>query len=257
MILKHKNGLKFFIFSNLAAFDEIRHGIFIRTKGDGRKSHNSLNVGLNVGDNEKRVKQNRALIAECMGGPDPVFANQVHGTNILIFDKNKPGDPSQPGNLALTGDAMMTNIKGASIAIQLADCQAVLIYDPQKEVIANIHAGWRGNIKNIIAKCIKSMQARFGCDPQHLIAAVSPSLGPCCSEFKNYKTEIDKKYWQYKNKYDHFNLWAMTTDQLLDVGLQRKNIELSNICTKCNDHMFFSYRKTNQTGRFVSVIGLK
>ena len=101
------------------------------------------------------------------------------------------------------------------------------------------------------------MQANFGCDPQHLVAAVSPSLGPCCSEFKNYQIEIPEKYWQYKDKYDHFNLWAMSTDQLLAAGLQPKNIELSNICTKCNDHLFFSYRKAHQTGRFVSVIGLK
>ena len=263
MILKYKNGLNFFIFSKLATFPEIRHGIFTRTWCDGRKPCNNLNVGLNAGDDEKRVKQNRARIAGCMGGSDLVFANQVHGTNILIFDKNKPrstpqpDDPSQPGNPALTGDAMVTNIQGKFIAIQQADCQAILIYDPRKKVIANVHAGWRGNIKNIIGKCLESMQNNFNCDPQQMVAAISPSLGPCCSEFKNYKTEIDKKYWQYKNKYDHFNLWAMTTDQLLDVGLQRKNIELSNICTKCNDHMFFSYRKTNQTGRFVSVIGLK
>ncbi len=257
MILKHKNGLKFFIFSKLATFPEIRHGIFTRTRDDGRKSRNSLNVGLNVGDDEKRVKQNRTLIAGCMGGSDLVFANQVHETTILTFDKNKEGKSPQPGNLALTGDAMVANIKGASIAIQQADCQAILMYDPQKKVIANVHAGWRGNIKNIIGRCVESMQVSFSCDPQDMVAAVSPSLGPCCSEFKNYKDEIDKKYWQYKNKYDHFNLWMMSFDQLLSAGLQRKNIELSNICTKCNDHMFFSYRKKNQTGRFVSVIGLK
>jgi purine-nucleoside/S-methyl-5'-thioadenosine phosphorylase / adenosine deaminase len=263
MILNHKNGLHFFIFSKLAAFPEIRHGVFTRTKSDGRNSGNNFNVSLNVRDDEKRVIRNRALIAECMGGSEPVFTNQVHGTNIIIFDKNKPdkspppNDPSQPGNPALTGDAMVTNIEGKSIAIQQADCQAVLIYDPSKKVIANVHAGWRGNIQNIIGKCIESMQAAFDCDPHHLVASVSPSLGPCCSEFKNYKDEFPEKYWRYKDKYDHFNLWMISFDQLLSAGLQRKHIELSNICTKCNDHLFFSYRKTNQTGRFVSVIGLK
>lgn len=204
MILKHKNGLKFFIFSKLTAFPEIRHGIFTRTRDDGRKSRNRLNVGLNVGDDEERVKQNRAIIA-----------------------------------------------------IQQEDCQAIPMYDPPKKVVANVHAGWRGNIKNIIGRCVESMQVSFGCNPQDMVAAISPSLGPCCSEFKNYQTEIPEKYWQYKDNYDHFNLWMMSFDQLLSAGLQRKNIELSNICTKCNDHLFFSYRKTNQTGRFVSVIGLK
>ncbi|MDO9264113.1 MAG: laccase domain-containing protein, partial [Desulfosalsimonadaceae bacterium] len=86
---------------------------------------------------------------------------------------------------------------------------------------------------------------------------VSPSLGPCCSEFVHYRTEIPEPFWRYKDRRDHFNFWAITRDQLADCGIQRQNIELSNLCTKCNDHVFFSYRQAKQTGRFVSAIGLK
>lgn len=257
MILTHKNNLNFFIFPKLSAFADIRHGVFTRSNADSRTGHDHLNVGLNAGEDEKQVHQNRAEIAQCLGGPDLVFLNQVHDTEVLVFDEKKPAQSTQTAGSPLTGDALVTNIKGKSIAIQQADCQAILVYDPQKKVIANAHAGWRGTIKNIINVCIESMRHTFNCNPQDMIAAISPSLGPCCSEFKNYQTEIPEKYWHYKDKYDHFNLWAMSFDQLIEAGLQRNNIELSNICTKCNDHLFFSYRKTNQTGRFVSVISLK
>jgi len=256
MILNNRNGLQFFTFANLSTFDHIWHGVFTRTGGFSTLPQNSLNVGLGVGDDPDMVMQNRAAIAESLGGPEPVFLNQIHETSVIIFDQNRQEAPLSENQPTLSGDAMISNIPGITLAIQVADCQAVMLYDPKKKVIANVHSGWRGSIRNITGKCVEIMKARFGSRPADIIAGISPSLGPCCSEFIHYKREIPEPFWRYKNQRNHVNFWAVTRDQLVGCGLAHKNIELSNLCTKCNVHLFFSYRQAKQTGRFVSVIGL-
>jgi len=257
MILNNRNSLRFFTFSNLAPFDHIRHGVFTRTGGFSAPPQNSLNIGLGVGDNPEMVMKNRAAITESMNGAELFFLNQTHETSVIVFDRNKPEFPVSENLPTISGDAMISNVPGKTLAIQVADCQGVMLYDPKQKVVANVHSGWRGSIQNITGKCVETMQSRFGCRPADIIAGVSPSLGPCCSEFVHYKTEIPKPFWPYKDRRDHFNFWAVTRDQLINCGLTPENIELSNLCTKCNVHLFFSYRQAKQTGRFVSVIGLK
>lgn len=257
MILNTRKGLHLFTFSKFVPFTGIRHGVFTRTGGFSPPPFHSLNAGLAVGDDARFTMQNRAAIAECLGVAELVYLHQTHETNVIVLDKNAGETPS-PDNLPpFSGDAMVSNIPGKTLAIQVADCQAVMLFDPEKQVVANVHSGWRGSIQNIAGKCVDVMKTRFGCRPADIIAGISPSLGPCCSEFVHYKTEIPEPFRRYKDRRDHFNFWAVTHDQLAESGIQPQNIELSNLCTKCNDHLFFSYRQTKQTGRFVSAIGLK
>ncbi len=102
---------------------------------------------------------------------------------------------------AESGDAMITDAPGQSLVIQTADCQAVLIYDPVRKAVANIHSGWRGSIQNIIGLTVQAMIKEFDSDPKNLLAGIGPSLGPCCAEFIHYRTEIPKAFWSYKNQY--------------------------------------------------------
>ncbi len=257
MIFNNKNNLQFLTFSKLSTFDDIRHGIFTRNNGISSGNSNSLNVGLSVGDKKKSVVNNRKTIARCMDTRELVFSNQVHETGILIFKKDNEKRSSEADAPPLSGDAMITDIPGKSLAIQLADCQGILLFDPQNKVVANVHSGWRGSIKNILGACVEAMKNEFGCRPENIYAGISPSLGPCCAEFIHYHQEIPEAYWCYKNASDYFDFWKISWHQLVNAGLLPQDIEISNICTKCNSHLFFSFRKKNQTGRFVSVIGLK
>lgn len=257
MILKNKNSLQYFQYSNLSIFDDICHGIFTRDNGVSSGDYYSLNVGLSVGDIEASVFYNRQTISHCMGTENLVFINQVHDTDILIFKKNDTNRLPETHASLFTGDAMITDIPDTFLAIQVADCQAIILYDPQNHVVANVHSGWQGSIKNIAGACVESMKTEFNCRPENIYAGISPSLGPCCAEFIHYKQEIPEQYWTCKNTADYFDFWKITTHQLLEAGIMPKNIEISNICTKCNSHLFYSFRKKKQTGRFVSVIGLK
>ncbi len=254
MELIEKNGIPIFIFPELARFAGIRHGIFTRKGGSSKSPFNSLNIGLSVGDNISDVKSNRVLISELLEAGNMVFLKQVHGDNIITLSRRSGCkiNTKRP----FVGDAVITDIKKIFLVIQTADCQSIIIYDPVRQVVANVHSGWQGSLKNIAGRVIKKMNRIFRCRPSDVIVCIGPSLGPCCAEFINYKNEIHQNYWKYRDRINLFNFWSISADQLAAEGVLRENIFSSNICTKCNPDLFFSYRKETITGRFASVIGL-
>lgn len=253
MVGYQQNGLTVFKFDLLEQHAGLRHAIFSRLGGFSRKPFDSLNTSLGVGDHSDHVHRNRRAITECFERPIMTFARQVHGTEVLTFTADSE-PPKKDG--FYTGDALVTDTGHRFLAVQTADCQAVLLFDPVRRAVANIHAGWRGSIRNIIGHTISNMQTRFGSSPGNLVAAVGPSLGPCCAEFVNYQKEIPKQFWSYRNNADHFDFWAISRDQLLEAGIQSGNIQISGLCTRCRTDLFFSYRGEKTTGRFAAVIGL-
>jgi len=257
LISAKKNDISFLQFPNLSGFSDIRHGVFTRKNGYSNTPYKSLNTSYSTGDSIKNVTLNRMVISKCFEGSQLVFADQVHGTKVVSFAKKNKTLKKKSHEMLPECDAMITDIKKRSLVIQVADCQSILIYDPVMQVIAKVHSGWRGSIKNIVGRTISTMEKEFGTKPKHIISGISPSLGPCCAEFVNYKNEIPEKLWKYKNDSDHFDFWAISLDQLRDAGVLKKNISSSEICTRCNTNLFFSYRSEGTTGRFAAVIGLK
>jgi hypothetical protein len=256
MIFMAQNGISSYQFKNLAACSGIDHRIFTRNCGHSQPPFASLNVGMGIGDSQKNVSENRGIISRFMGTDQLVFARQVHGSEIaeLSRDSEKKGITTAVRDF--TADAMVTDICGRNLVIQVADCQAVLLYEPSRRVIANVHCGWRGSVQNIIGRTVAAMERHFGCLPGRILAGIGPSLGPCCAEFINYSKEIPMKFWQYKGLNQHFDFWSITRDQLKEAGVAEINIECSGICTRCRTDDFFSYRAERTTGRFAAVIGL-
>ena len=252
-----KNGVSFFQFNHLAKFSKIQHGIFTRNTGYSNPPFHSLNVSYGTGDDEKKVKKNRQLIAQCMDAGMLIFADQVHSNEILVLTREHEDELNPQSRSAFIGDAMVTHIPGLFLVVQVADCQSVLMCDPIRQVVANVHSGWRGSIDNIIGRTVVAMEKNFGGDPAQIRAGIGPSLGPCCAEFVNYETEIPEKFWLHKDGGNHFDFWSISRDQLMDAGILKENIETCRICTKCHTDLFFSYRGEGTTGRFASVIGLK
>jgi YfiH family protein len=256
LILNNRNGLSFFQFPNLTRFPEIQHGIFTRKGGLSNGPYRSLNTSFGVGDDPLNVQQNRAIISTCLGPAELVFVRQVHGNQAVVCTRDTGTGHPHPAR-PRTGDALVTALKGKLLMVQAADCQSVFLYDPFQKAVANVHSGWRGSIKNVIGRAVKTMETEMQCLARHIVAGVGPSLGPCCAEFINYKTEIPREYWKYKDQSDLFDFWSLSRDQLVAAGVLSENIYLSKMCTKCNPTMFFSYRGERQTGRFAAVIGLK
>jgi polyphenol oxidase len=256
MIHRHVHNLSYLQFPHLSEYADIRHGIFTRQGGFSKGCYQGLNVGMGNGDDIGHVLRNRAAISDCMGHSELVFANQVHGTTIINRSECDPSVNSRTLRKAESGDALITDAPGQSLVIQTADCQAVMIYDPVRKAVANIHSGWRGSIQNIIGLTVQAMIKEFNSDPKNLLTGIGPSLGPCCAEFIHYRSEIPKAFWSYKNRADCFDFWAMSKDQLTEAGIPKNHIVSSNLCTRCRTDLFFSYRKDKSTGRFAAVLGI-
>ena len=251
------NGAAYYRFESLAAFSEIDHAIFTRRYGFSPQPFDSLNVSLGIGDAKTNVARNRGLVHRSMAGSGFVYIHQVHGDKVAVLK----GDGAMPGGTtdaaAIKADALVTDLLGKYLVIQVADCQAVLLYDPVRRVVANVHCGWRGSLLNIIGRTLIEMSLEFDCRPERIRAGIGPSLGPCCAEFVNYQAEIPADLWGYKDARDHFDFWAISRDQLIRAGVAAENIEISRICTRCRTDEFYSYRAEKTTGRFAAVIGIR
>jgi YfiH family protein len=252
MILRNRNGIDYYQFKLLDEIPGLWHAVFTRNRGASIGPYASLNAGLSVGDSPERVAHNRELIRTCLGHSHLQFIEQVHGDAVVVIEAGRPNDVSPPP----TGDALVTGIAGLTLVTQVADCQPVFICDPECRVIANIHSGWRGSAQNIIGRTIAVMVDQYGCKPESLLAGIGPSLGPCCAEFVNFRAEIPPGLWQYKDKRDHFDFWAISRDQLRHAGLVEPHIEVGGLCTRCRTDLFYSYRAEGITGRLAAAIGL-
>ena len=227
------------------------HGVFNRLGGVSQAPWDSRNVSFGLGDRPEHVLANRERIKKRLSCAHLVSAGQVHGSNVYIV-KEKPGE-----DLEVNGfDALITNLSGIGLMIQQADCQAVMLFDPEKRAVGIAHAGWRGSVADIISMTVSAMHQVYATDPADLIAAVSPSLGPCCAEFVNYSTELPESFHDYQVRPNYFDFWAISHDQLCSAGVRAENIHAARICTQCNQD-YFSYRREKETGRFASVIGLR
>lgn len=251
-----QNGIRYLQFSALAEWPGFFHGIVLREADSAEGTRHTLNFGLGCDAADDHAWENRHRVLALWNHPVGIFARQVHGVQAGVWSGlDAPSGRNRV--VRLNGDALMTDQADCALVIQVADCQPVIMVDPVRRVIANVHSGWRGSIQNIIGHTVKAMGDRFGSRPEDLVAGVGPSLGPCCAEFVNYRKEIPPAYWGYRGSNHLFNFWLMSADQLRKAGLKSRNIHLAGICTKCNPHLFFSYRAEKNAGRFASIVGIK
>lgn len=214
--------------------------------------YNTLNTSYTVGDREVHVAENLRTIKKTMDMEHLAFMNQSHGIDVAVFREDGDNMHHEIPN----ADAMITNIPGVGLMVKQADCQAVILFDPEKKVVANVHCGWRGNVQNILGAVVRRMEDTFGCNGPDLLAAIGPSLGPCCGEFVGHQDLFPKDFLRFMIRENWFDLWAVSCRQLEDAGLKEKNIACAEICTQCRTDLFFSYRGEGKTGRFGTVVML-
>lgn len=228
----------------------ILSAVFLRHGGTSEGEYSSLNMSNAVGDNPDSVKFNRELIRRSLNLSDLVFAHPQHGTDI----KRITSENMDESHLV---DAFYTQEKDIGLAITHEDCQATIFYDPENQAIGIVHAGWKGNVQNIYRKMVDTLASDIHSKPENLIVCISPSLGPDHAEFKLYKKEFPKELWAFEVENKHFDLWAMSKNQLIASGIPEKNIEIAEVCTYCNPKDYYSFRREKKTGRHATVVALK
>lgn len=193
---------------------------------------------------------------------DYVSVKQNHSTNIKVL-KNIADKISDDYY-----DGIITNLRRVVLGIKVADCQAILFYDPVRKVIGNVHSGWRGTIDMIALKAISLMKKEFGSKSEDILCYIGPSIGKChfevdfdvyskflerFSEVLNFDNYVDKK----NNKY-YIDTISLNRDLLIKNGLLEKNIFISELCTFCNSDRFHSYRVfKDKAGRNLMIVAMK
>jgi polyphenol oxidase len=246
-------------FGVLSRVPGLVHGVFGRHGGVSQPPYDTLNVAWSNGDRDDSVRENLARVQGVVGVPRLVAARQVHGTDIKVVDESMLARATERFGVLLVppADALITRLRGIGLVIKIADCQAVFLVDPRRKIIANIHCGWRGSVQNILGKVVQLLQERFQCRPEELLAAISPSLGPCCAEFRHYREELPESFWSFSRQPQHFDFWAISRWQLCNAGLRAEHIEAAGRCTVCGHDRFFSYRAAKITGRMAAVLAWK
>lgn len=184
-------------------------------------------------------------------GARVVTAKQVHRDQVLLVS-DEMRDQARIREIGLAeNDALVTQEKGFFVGIYTADCVPILLADPDRGVVAAIHAGWRGSLMRVAAKTVHEMTGKLGCRPENVIAALGPCIGPCCYEVGKAVLEPLKQLYPRKNGVVHLkengkgmlDLLELNRRQLVEAGLRDENLYAVGLCTSCRPDLFSSYRR--------------
>jgi len=238
-------------YSNIFGFSTTRHG------GCGDGSYATFNCTHYCGDSPKNVKANLENLAVSLPKRPRVFVipRQTHTTNVKVITDVPTQEELQDV------DAVVTHLKDFCLCVSTADCVPILLYDKAKQVIAAIHAGWRGTVGRIVEKTLEVMKAQYGTEGQDVIACIGPSISLESFEVGDEvyaafaEAGFDMNCIARKYKKWHLDLWEANRMQLLAHGVLPENIEVAGICTYQNHEDFFSARRLGiQSGRILSGI---
>lgn len=246
MLRKEKDNILWLEFEILQPFPEICHAVFLRKGGESQGPYESLNFGGGSGDDPKLIARNRDKARHHLKCATLVDVHQVHSDSIhYLLSEDTQG---------IRADGMLTQQEEIGLLIKHADCQAAVFYDPYQKAIGCAHSGWRGSVKNIYGKMVRQMKEYFGTNPADLRVGISPSLGPCCAQFINYKEELPESFLSFQVKPFFFDFWEISQHQLLQAGILSSHLEIAKICSFCHEKDCYSYRRDKVTGRNGTVI---
>lgn len=210
----------------------------------------SLNLTIKLDETDANVRANFEILGKALGFEisDLVLTRQIHSDTVRkvgredcrgCFERDYP-----------QCDGLITCEENVALTIFTADCTPLLFHDPVTGAVGAAHAGWRGTASAIGPKTVAAMVREYGCDPADIRAAIGPNIG-----FRRFETdadvpqalleahgpEISPFIRKTKNKY-YVNLKEINALILRRAGV--RHIEISEACTMCQPHRFWSHRVT-------------
>jgi hypothetical protein len=299
-----RQGLEWLEASRLSSLPWLVHAFSTRKGGTSHPPCAGLNLGFTESDRRERAEENRRRLFHALDAEDFVHATarQVHSSHSLLVTRGGNGQLAHqvlgdaPLELAPdtlpAADGLITAEPGVLLTVRIADCLPVLLVDPQQRVVAAVHAGWRGALARVIEKAMGDMRREFGSDPQHVIAALGPSIRACCYEVGEEVVEafhaafvvaddffqslavrpnalVDRHTILFMRDYppghasEHapaarLDLTAVARHQLASAGLKPANVLVTDYCTACHTDLFFSHRaEGGRTGRQVAAVAIR
>lgn len=209
------------------------------------------NLAYHVNDIKSNVDKTRLTMAKKYDFDlnKLFYMNQVHGNNVVIVDENSP-------KLIDNCDGIITKEKNLTLMVMVADCIPILFMDKIKGVIAAVHAGRNSTFQKIAQVAALKMIEQLGCKAENIEVILGPSIQKCCYEVNTQMVKIvETSFGKEFTNGRLIDLQGINKKLLTDIGI--KNINISNICTKCSGKDFFSYRVDKTCGRFAGIITIK
>ena len=253
-LTSHKQMLEYGIlkpYSNIFGFSTTRHG------GCGEGAYATFNCTHYCEDNPEHVKANLETLSLLLPERPRVIVipRQTHTTNVQVIN-----DVPTPEELQDV-DAVVTQLKDFCLCVSTADCVPILLYDKEEQVVAAVHAGWRGTVGRIVEKTLEVMKSQYGSEGKNIVACIGPSISlesfevgdevyAAFEEAGFDMTRIARRYGKW-----HLDLWEANRVQLLANGVLPEHIEVAGICTFQHHEDFFSARRLGiKSGRILSGI---
>lgn len=240
--------LKPYIFSN---YPEIIFGFSTKISSD-TKSPYYFNLSYSVGDEKSKVDNNRKDFFEAIGltVESVGYQRQIHSDIVQVIGCGGDNGAS---------DALITNNKNLGLAIAVADCTPIFIYDKINKVIAAVHSGWQGTEQKILLKTLVMLQKDHSSNPENMIVYIGPSISQANYEVgKEFAEKFDRTYLEPKGDKYLLDTGRINYQILLDFGIPKNQIQKSDLCTYEFSTLLHSYRRDgNTSGRSLGVIAIK
>ena len=253
-----KSGFQFDKLENIVilpkiflGYPEIRSGMSTKL-GSSNQTDFDVNLSNNIGDDPAIVEMNRISFLSSLGISVNELANphQSHSANVRKADV-----PAEYEDC----DALITKVSGVALAIIVADCVPIHLFDPINKAIGAVHAGWRGTANGIVKRTAERMHEEFNTNAKDILAFIGPSSGVCCYEVNaDVAVKFENKIVTYNGSKIFIDLKKENAFQLKQMGVPANNLEISRHCTICEKQLFHSYRRDGtRAGRMMAVICLE
>jgi polyphenol oxidase len=183
---------------------------------------------------------------------------QIHCADVFVASGRNVHASSFPD--WPEADIAVTNDPAVALSVRAADCVPVLLADRRGRAVAAVHAGWKGTAAGALIAAVQSLASTYGTRPADVIAAVGPSIGPCCYEVgpelsANFASHPTWSAWFTNDAKPYLDLWRASRDQLARAGVPSGQIHVCELCTFDHPALFHSYRRDGKNaGRLVAAI---
>ena len=257
MIERSHGDVTLLSFESLEAIPRLVHAVTTRPQ----------NYAPHQGSGCEEAVHWRRRVCDILGMPFESLTSpeQVHGADVLTLEPDDVGHgrDGRQGAVPFV-DGLITDKPNVPLIILSADCPLVVVCDPDRPAVGVVHASWRGTVAGAAKNLVRQMLQSCGSDPARMMAAISPSAGPCCYEVgphvrriaRTRLADVDECFVEEGGRV-LFDLWTANRNQLVAAGVPRDAVEVARLCSIC-DRRFWSHRRDGaQAGRTAMFVGLR
>lgn len=252
MIFQERQQVRWASFPEWEADPHLLHGFSTRHGGVSKDHLRSLNLGYSEHDAPENVRENRTRFYQALSiaAERVVLCRQVHGAEVHWVEA--PGVIDQC-------DGLITDTPDLYLVIGVADCHTVFLTTGDRQVVAALHAGWRGTAQRILPWAVRMIQERHGYEPSQIEVGISPGIGGCCYEVgEEVADQFPSAACDIRGGSIYLDLAWTLARQAEKAGIPSHQIYQANQCTSCNPEHWFSYRRDQGiTGRMWGVIATR